>query len=210
MIAGELLLLGHPMLPHVVGELVAALYGRLQRRRIKLTNAARGEDRGLDAVPRKQLQKPPNANPATEFTLGQLHRRLVVEAAQQHGIEVDGQIDGNAGCIWPRRSLQQAKAAAIVRRHGRERVKLFLEALGHVAGLVFIARSALPAGPAANKVYTRKPYQGGSPMPPFGPLWPWAPAAECTKLGRNPEPARARLRQQTKGPSRMECRACRP
>jgi hypothetical protein len=41
----------------------------------------------------EQFDQPPDADPAAELAFRQLHRRLVQQAAQQHRIEVEREID---------------------------------------------------------------------------------------------------------------------
>src|SRR5208283_323413 len=61
--------------------------------RIELAGPPRREDRRLDPVRVEQFDQPPNADPAAELALCQLHRRLVQQAAQQHRIEVEREVD---------------------------------------------------------------------------------------------------------------------
>ena len=101
MFALELRLLRHAVLPHVVGKLVPASDGGLERLRVELANAAHREDGRLDAVLVEQLDQAPDADTASELALGELHRRLVVEAPQQHGVEVGREVDGDAHAVRP-------------------------------------------------------------------------------------------------------------
>jgi hypothetical protein len=50
MILFERRLLRHPVLPHVIGDLMAALHERAQRLRVELADASRREERRLDPV----------------------------------------------------------------------------------------------------------------------------------------------------------------
>ena len=81
------------MLPHVVGDLVAALDRGPDRLLIELAGPSRREDCRLDSVRVEQLDQPPNPDPATELALGELHWRLVQQAAQQHRVEIEREID---------------------------------------------------------------------------------------------------------------------
>src|ERR1700761_5612536 len=81
MVALEVGLLRHPMLPHVIGDLVTALRCGAQRIGVELTDAARREDRRLDVMAVEQLDQAPDADPAAELALGELLRRLVHQAA---------------------------------------------------------------------------------------------------------------------------------
>ena len=89
----EARLLRDAVLPHVIGDFVAALDRGAQCLRIELAGPPRGEDRRLDMVRVKQLDQPPDADPATELALCQLHRRLVQQPPQQHRVEIEGEID---------------------------------------------------------------------------------------------------------------------
>src|SRR5262245_36285597 len=169
MVARKLGLPGHAMLPHVIGELVAALHRRLQRRRIELANAPRREDRGLDAARGEQLQQPPDTHPPPEFALGQLHRRLVVEPAQQHGIEVDRKVDGHVRAIWPGEVVDQLETAAILRCRGFERGKLGAEAIRHVTA---------PKNKTRGQAYR----QARRRWEHFRTTLTWAPWRECTRV----------------------------
>jgi hypothetical protein len=81
MILFERRLLRHPVLPHVIGDLVAALDDRAQRLRVEFADPPRREDRRFDAVRIEQLDEPPDANPSAEFALRELHWRLIEQAA---------------------------------------------------------------------------------------------------------------------------------
>ena len=72
------------------------------RARIELADAAGREDRGLDVVAVEQLDQPPDADTAAELALGELHRRLVEQAAQQHGVEIGGEVHGDAHALAAR------------------------------------------------------------------------------------------------------------
>src|SRR5260370_32176231 len=77
MILFERRLLPHPVLPHVIGNLVPALDNRAQRLRVQFADPPRREDRRLDAVRIEQLDEPPDADPSAEFALCELHWRLI-------------------------------------------------------------------------------------------------------------------------------------
>jgi hypothetical protein len=49
----------------------------------------------------EQLNEPPDANPAAEFALCELHGRLIEQPAQQHRIEIAGKVDGDADPLGP-------------------------------------------------------------------------------------------------------------
>ena len=132
MVALELGFLGHLVLPHVVGDLVAALGGGLHRPRIELADAAGREDRGLDVVAVEQLDQPPDADAAAELALGELHRRLVEQAAQQHGVEIGGEVHGDAHALWPGDLLDELMARIEVGGLGLERGDVVIERIGDV------------------------------------------------------------------------------
>jgi hypothetical protein len=44
----------------------------------------------------EQLEEPPDADPSAEFTLRELHWRLIEQPAQQHRVEIAGEVDRNA------------------------------------------------------------------------------------------------------------------
>ena len=131
MIALELGLLRHTVLPHVVGKLVPALDRGLQRLRIKLADAPDGEDRRLDVVGVEQLDQAPDADAAAELALGELHRRLVVEAPQQHGVEVGGEVDGDARAIGPRQIVDALVAGGVGPRGSFEAGNFLSQLFGH-------------------------------------------------------------------------------
>src|SRR5258707_7489586 len=83
-------MLGNLVLPHVVGALVPVFRCGLHRVRVELADATGGEDRRLDIMAVEQLDEAPDADPAAELALGELHRRLVQHAAQQHSVEIGG------------------------------------------------------------------------------------------------------------------------
>src|SRR6266849_830332 len=94
-------LLRHPVLPHVIGNLVAALDNRAQRLRVQFADPPRREDRRLDAVRIEQIDEPPDADPSAEFALCELHWRLIKQPAQQHRVEIAGEVDRNADTFGP-------------------------------------------------------------------------------------------------------------
>jgi hypothetical protein len=101
MVALELAVLRYLMLPHVIRDLVAARRASLDRTRVELTDAARHKERRLHAVRVEQLDEPPGAHAAAKLSLGELLGRLVVETRKQHGVEIGGEVDGDAVAIGP-------------------------------------------------------------------------------------------------------------
>ncbi len=101
MIFFERRLLRHPVFPHVIGDLVAALDNRTQRLRVEFADPPRCEDRRLNAVRIEQLDEPPDPDASAEFALGELHRRFMEQPAQQHRVEIAGEVDRNADPFWP-------------------------------------------------------------------------------------------------------------
>ncbi len=99
MVPLQVRVLGDVMFPHVVGDFVATRRRRLHRARVEFGDAAGGEDRRLDVVGIKQLDQPPDADAAAEFTLGKLLRRFVHQAAEQHRVEIGGEVDGDADAL---------------------------------------------------------------------------------------------------------------
>src|SRR5215472_10456588 len=75
MVLFEAHLLRDAMLPHVVGDFVAAFDRSTDRLRIELAGAPRREDCRLDIVRVEQFDQPPNADPAAKLALCKLHRR---------------------------------------------------------------------------------------------------------------------------------------
>jgi hypothetical protein len=69
MILFERWLLRHPVLPHVIGDLVAALDDGTQRLRVEFADSSRREDRCHDVVRIEQLDEPPDADASAEFAL---------------------------------------------------------------------------------------------------------------------------------------------
>src|SRR5499427_8434059 len=49
----------------------------------------------------EQLDEPPNPDPSAEFALRELHWRLIEQPAQQHRVEIAGEVDRNADPFWP-------------------------------------------------------------------------------------------------------------
>ena len=192
MIARKLGLLGHAVLPHVVGELVAVSHRGLQRLGIKLTNAPWREDCGFYGVRFQQLQQAPNANPPAKLPLGQLHGRLVVEAPQQHGIKVDRHIDGDARRVGPSQRSEQRKTRLMLRCRAFQLGNFLAEPVRHAA-----SQGRDGANVSA---------QARARWQPF-----CTTLALCGEIRMQYSIAtgngKRRFRQQTKGPSRMEDRA---
>ena len=113
MVALQRRVLRHVVLPHVIGDLVPAARRRPQRLRIQFADTARREDGRLDAMRVEQLDQPPDADAAAELALGKLHRRLVQQASQQHGIEIGGEVDRDPRA---RRARSGRRCAGGVRR----------------------------------------------------------------------------------------------
>ena len=123
-------ILRHLVLPHVVGDLVAAFGRRLHRLRVELADAAGREDRGLDVVAVEQLDQAPDADAAAELALGELHGRLVEHAAQQHGVEIGGEVHRDARALRPGAFFDDAMARAIVGGLGLQRGDVAVESVG--------------------------------------------------------------------------------
>jgi hypothetical protein len=48
------------------------------------------------AVGREEFEEAPDADASAKLAFGELHGRLVMDAPQQHGVEVHGQVHGHA------------------------------------------------------------------------------------------------------------------
>ena len=123
-------ILGNLVLPHVVGDLVPAFRCGLHRLRVELADAAGGEDRGFDIMAVEQLDQAPDADPAAELALGELHWRFVQHAAQQHGVEIGGEVHRDAGTLGPCAFLDDAMARTIVGGLGLEGCDVAIESVG--------------------------------------------------------------------------------
>jgi len=123
-------ILGNLVLPHVVGDLVAASGCGLHRLRIELADAAGREDRRLDGVAVEQLDQPPDADPPAELALGELHGRLVQHAPEQHGVEIRGEVHRDAGPLGPGAFFDDMMARAVVGGLGLERRDVTIESVG--------------------------------------------------------------------------------
>jgi hypothetical protein len=134
MLALQVGILGHLVLPHMIGYLVAAPGRRLHRLRVELADAAGGEDRGLDGMAVEQLDQAPDADPPAEFALGQLHGRLVQHAAQQHGVEIGGEVHRDAGAIGPGAFFDDLVTRAVVGGLGLEGCDIAIESAGEFGG----------------------------------------------------------------------------
>ncbi len=88
------------MLPHVVGNFVAGPGRGHHGLGIELTDAPGCKDGGVDAVGREEFEETPDADAATKFAFGELHGRLVMDAPQEHGVEVHGQVHGHTYARW--------------------------------------------------------------------------------------------------------------
>src|SRR5215831_4852967 len=51
---------------------------------------------GVNAVGSEELEEAPDANASAKLAFGELHGRLVMDAPQEHGVEVHGQVHGHA------------------------------------------------------------------------------------------------------------------
>src|SRR5215469_7166490 len=141
MILFERRLLRYPMLPHVIGDLVAALNDRTQRLRVEFADPPRCKDRRLDAVCIEQLDEPPDADTSAKFAFRELHWRLIEEPAQQHRVEIAGEVDRNADPFRPGEALDELVAAGVSVRRAPQFRELLIEVCRHHR-----ARSHLPEG----------------------------------------------------------------
>jgi hypothetical protein len=98
---------------------------------IELADAAHRENGRLNPVLVEELDQSPDANATAELTLGQLHGRLIVETAQEHGIEVRREVDGNARAIGPDRLFDSLMTVTQPSRCGLEVLRSW--AVGHAS-----------------------------------------------------------------------------
>ena len=131
MVALQRRVLRHVVLPHVIGDLVPAARRRTQRLRIELADAARREDRRLDAMRVEQLDQPPDADTPAELALGKLHRRFVQQPAQQHGIEIRSEIHGDPCAFRPGQIGDALVARIVALRRCAQVGDLLFELAGH-------------------------------------------------------------------------------
>jgi hypothetical protein len=127
MILFERRLLRHPVFPHVIGDLVAALDDRAQRLRVEFADSPRREDRCLDAVRIEQLDEPPDADASAEFAFRELHWRLIEQPAQQHRVEIAGEVDRHADPFWPGEVWDELVAGGVSVRHTPQFRELLVE-----------------------------------------------------------------------------------
>jgi len=93
---------------------VAALDDGTQRLRVEFADPPGCEDRRLDIVRIEQVDEPPDADPSAEFTLCELHWRLIEQPPQQHCVEVAGEVDRNADPFRPGEVLDELVASGVV------------------------------------------------------------------------------------------------
>ena len=89
----------------------------------------------------EQRQQAPDADAATELALGKLHRRFVQQAAQQHSVEIGGEVDRDTGAVGPGQVGDTLMAAVMGQRDLRERLDLLVKRVGHV-----VVPSSSPSG----------------------------------------------------------------
>src|SRR4051812_48409672 len=123
------------MFPHVIGNFVPAARHRAQRLWIQLAYPARRKNRRFDTMRIEQLYQPPDADASPELTLGKLHRRLVQQSAQQHGIEIGGEVDRNASTMWPGQLWNTLVTRIVAPRHSAEIFDLLFKLAGHFPGV---------------------------------------------------------------------------
>jgi hypothetical protein len=78
----------------------------------------------------EQLDEAPDADPAAELALGELHRRLVQHAAQQHGVEIGGEVHRDARALGPGAFLDDPVARTVVGGLGLEGCDITVESVG--------------------------------------------------------------------------------
>jgi hypothetical protein len=78
----------------------------------------------------EQLDQAPDADPPAELALGELHRRLVQHAAQQHGVEIRGEVHRDAYAVGPGAFLDDPMAGAVVGGLGLQRGDVAVEFVG--------------------------------------------------------------------------------
>ena len=89
----------------------------------------------------EQRPQAPDADAAAELALGKLHRRFVQQAAQQHRVEIGGEIDRDAGAVGPGQIRDALMAAVMGQRDLRECLDLLVKRVGHV-----VVPSSSPSG----------------------------------------------------------------
>src|SRR5262249_14891584 len=77
MVVFEIAFLGHSMLPHMVGNLVARPGRGHDGLGIQFTNAPGRKDGGMHAVRREEFEEAPDADASAKLAFGELHGRLV-------------------------------------------------------------------------------------------------------------------------------------
>src|SRR5690348_11390785 len=73
----EVTLLGHPMLPHVVSNLVTGPDRGHDGLGIQLTDTSGRKDGGMQTMGREEFEEAPDADTATKLAFGELHGWLV-------------------------------------------------------------------------------------------------------------------------------------
>jgi hypothetical protein len=120
-------LLRYPVLPHVIGDLVAALDNRTQRPRVEFADSPRRKDCCLDTLRIEQLDEPPDADPPTELAFRKLHWGLIEQPAQQHRVKIAGEVDRNADAFWPGQVWDELVAGGIGFCHAPQFRELLVE-----------------------------------------------------------------------------------
>ena len=81
--------------PHMVGQFVPPRDDMVQHVRVQLADTPRREERDLHVFFVEHLHDAPDTDAATELSLGPLAPGFVQQAPQQHGIEVEREVDGD-------------------------------------------------------------------------------------------------------------------
>ena len=144
MVVFEIAFLGYPMLPHVVGNLVARPGRGHDGLGIQFTDAPGRKDGGVHAVGREEFEEAPDADASAKLAFGELHGRLVTGTPQEHGVEINGQVHGHAYA----RRVGKVRKVHMPRAIALGSLTEFLEFMLHRAGHLDLLSAPQPGAPS--------------------------------------------------------------
>src|SRR5262245_4599266 len=131
MVVFEFGLLGHAMLPHVIGNLVPGLGCGHHGLGIQFTDAPGGKDGGVQAVSSEEFEEAPDAHASAKLAFGELHGQLIAGTSQQHGVEVHRQAHGHTYARWVGKVLKMHMPCAVALGSSTEFLEFALHRTGH-------------------------------------------------------------------------------
>jgi hypothetical protein len=107
----------------------------------------------MNAVRREEFEEAPDTDASAKLAFGELHGWLVMDAPQEHGIKVHGQVHGHADAWWIGKALQVHMPRAMALGSGTQFLELTLQCAGHLDLSFWQRRSTAAATSMAGRCW---------------------------------------------------------